>query len=73
MTAMTQNNLSYKGYTGSVLIRSKDFSLYGRILFIEEEILYNGHSFEELETNFRRAVEAHILQCLRRGLQPPFS
>jgi len=69
---MAQQNLIHKGYQGSILIRSSDYSLYGRILFIEEEIVYSGNSFAELEINFRLAVEEYIKNSSRRGEQPPF-
>lgn len=70
---MAQKTIVHKGYHGTIEVSTRDYSLYGRILFIDEELTYSGKSFEELEANFREAVELHIEKCKADGQAPPFS
>ncbi|EKD40292.1 MAG: HicB family protein [uncultured bacterium] len=70
---MAQKTIVHKGYHGTIEVNMSDFSLYGRILFIDEEFTYSGRSFAELEEDFRQAVEKHIESCRDRGQDPPFS
>jgi len=70
---LAQKTVFHKGYHGTIKVNTKDYSLLGEILFIDEEITYNGQTFAELEENFRRAVEHHIQLCKDKGQEPPFS
>ncbi|MGB3211326.1 MAG: hypothetical protein WBB19_11525 [Desulforhopalus sp.] len=70
---MAQKTVAHKGYHGTIDVDTKDYSLYGKILFIDEEFTYSGQSFAELEEDFRKAVEKHIELCKEKGLDPPFS
>ena len=70
---MAQKTIVHKGYHGTIEVNTSDYSLYGKILFLDEDICYLGKSFTELETNFRQAVEKHIGQCRDKGQDPPFS
>lgn len=70
---MAQKTIVHKGYHGTIKVDTNDYSLFGTILFIDEEVNYNGETFIELEEDFQRAVEAHIAQCTERGIEPPFS
>ncbi|GAB6191079.1 hypothetical protein [Desulfocastanea catecholica] len=70
---MAQRTLEYKGYHGSIKVNTKDYSLFGTILFIDEEISYSGQSFAELEENFHQAVDGHRQLCRDKGEEPPFS
>ncbi len=70
---MAQKTIQHQGYHGSIEVDTKDYSLFGRILFIDEDLDYTGQSFAELEENFRRAVDKHIEDCREKGIEPPFS
>lgn len=70
---MAQKTVMHKGYHGTIKVNTRDYSLFGTILFIDEEISYSGQSFAELEDNFRIAVENHIRLCRDKGQDPPFS
>jgi predicted HicB family RNase H-like nuclease len=63
----------HKGYHGTIEVNTEDYSLHGKILFIEEDIHYKGGTFAELELDFQQAVEKHIENCLGKGEEPPFS
>lgn len=69
---MAQKTLVHKGYHGTIVVNNKDYTLSGKILFLDEEISYEGTTFEELESSFQKAVEKHIHSCLEKGKQPPF-
>lgn len=70
---MAQKTLEYKGYHGTIEVDTTDYSLFGRILFINEDFSYTGQSFAELEENFHQAVAKHIAECREKGIEPPFS
>ena len=70
---MAQKTIFHKGYEGTIEVDTKDYSLYGKILFLDEEISYTGNSFAELEDNFKKCVEDHIQSCLDKGEKPPFT
>lgn len=70
---MAQKTITHKGYHGTIEVNTSDFSLYGKVLFIDEDISYTGTTFEELDSNFQKAVESHIKECRDRGQEPPFS
>jgi predicted HicB family RNase H-like nuclease len=70
---MAQKTIIHKGYHGTIKVDINDYSLFGTILFIDEEISYSGKTFSELEEDFQKAVEAHIAQCVEKGVEPPFS
>ncbi|MFH0781928.1 MAG: hypothetical protein V2B20_08245 [Pseudomonadota bacterium] len=70
---MAQKTIVHKGYHGSIEVNTHDYSLYGRILFIDEEMTYSGKSFEELDASFKSLVEMHIESCKAKGQKPPFT
>lgn len=70
---MAQKTLMHKGYHGTIEVNTKNYSLFGKILFIDEQIDYSGQSFAELDEAFRKEVENHIESCRNRGEDPPFS
>lgn len=70
---MAQKTLIHKGYHGTIEVNTSDYSLHGTILFIDGEFAYHGKTFEELEANFREAVERHRQQCKDNGQDLPFS
>ncbi len=70
---MAQKTIVHKGYHGTIKVDIKDYSLFGTILFLDEEISYSGETFTELEEDFQKAVESHIAKCVEKGEEPPFS
>lgn len=70
---MAQKTIIHQGYHGTIEVDTTDYSLFGKILFLDEDLVYTGQSFVELEENFRRAVEKHIQSCREQGIDPPFS
>lgn len=70
---MAQKTVTHKGYHGTIEVNTKDYSLFGKVLFIDEDLSYSGQSFADLEEDFRKAVETHIQLCKEKGQEPPFS
>jgi predicted HicB family RNase H-like nuclease len=64
------NCFNYKGYQGSIEASIKDNCLYGKILFINDLILYEGNTLEELKKNFEEAVEDYLETCKEAGIEP---
>lgn len=60
----------HRGYTGSCQISEEDECLFGKILFIDDLITYEGDTVPELHQAFRDAVEFYIQQCEQAGVQP---
>jgi predicted HicB family RNase H-like nuclease len=63
-------NKKHKGYTGSMEISEPDDCLYGRIMFISDQILYEGQTPSELKAAFKVAVDEYIEMCLLVGKEP---
>ena len=69
------NDLTYKGFTGSVEYNSDDHVLFGKVLFIDSLLMYHGSSVEEIEQAFKNAIDTYLLHCEKNGKEPnkPYS
>lgn len=67
---MSKNTLEYKGYTGSSEISVEDDCLFGRILFIDDLIAYEGATPRQLFTSFKDAVDRYLAYCEETGTAP---
>jgi len=64
------NQLSYKGYFGSVEFSAEDNCLHGKILAIDSLILYSGESVAEIKEAFLESVDDYLADCAKRGVPP---
>jgi predicted HicB family RNase H-like nuclease len=66
--------LEYKGYIGSIEYSREDRLLYGKVLGITGLISFEGTTGEELETDFREAVDSYFESCRNNKLpiEKPF-
>ena len=55
--------LKYKNYTGSVEYDLTDKFLFGKILFIDDLVTYEGNTVEELEKAFHDMVDDYLETC----------
>ena len=62
--------LDYKGYTGSIEYSREDNLLYGKVLGINGLISYEGKSGNELEADFREAIDEYMDDCIQDGMTP---
>lgn len=69
------NDLTYKGFTGSVEYNSEDRILFGKVLFIDSLLMYHGSSVQEIEDAFKETVDAYLAHCKKNGKEPnkPYS
>lgn len=63
-------NLEYKGYTGSIEYSKEDDLLYGKVLGIRGLISYEGQTGNELEADFKDAIDTYIADCKQEGATP---
>ena len=61
------NNLSYKGYTGTIDASVEDNCLHGRILFIDDVIAYEGTAVDDIKLSFEKAVDRYLAYCEETG------
>lgn len=61
---------NYKGYKGSVLTSIEDECLYGKILFIRDDVLYHADTVPELLEAFKEAVDQYLADCAEMGREP---
>jgi len=57
------NTIGYKGYIGSVNYNDADGIFHGKLEFINDSILFEGSSVEELRNMFHEAVDEYIETC----------
>ena len=69
------NDLTYKGYTGSVSVSFEDDCLYGNILYINDLITYEAETPAGIQRNFEEAVDRYLEYCSQNNQNPdkPFS
>lgn len=60
--------LTYKGYIGSA--EDEGDCWIGKILNITDLVFYEGLEFEELEKDFKAAVDDYIQTCFEVGKDP---
>ena len=65
------NNLEYKGYYGSIEYDKEYKCLCGKVLgMTKDSITYEGNTVEELENDFRDAIESYFDGCKEMGIKP---
>ncbi|MCP1174368.1 type II toxin-antitoxin system HicB family antitoxin [Ralstonia chuxiongensis] len=64
------NMLEYRNYYGSVAYSSEDRCLMGKLEFIDDLILFDGTTVEEIELAFHDAVDSYLEFCAERGKEP---
>lgn len=67
---MSNTLQEYLGYTGSIEHDLEDGILYGKILFINDLVNYEGNTLPELQTAFEAAVDHYLELCKETATQP---
>ncbi len=62
--------LEYKGYYGSTGVSVEDGVLFGKILFIDDLVTYEGEDVNELKSAFEQEVDDYIEYCEKTGKTP---
>ena len=61
------NTMSYKGYEGSAVADVDDLVCHGRLLFIDDLIMYEATTVPDLIQAFHEAVDEYIRFCRETG------
>lgn len=64
------NTMSYKGYTASMTFDVDDKVIVGRVLDVDDIIVFHGESVAEFEASFHAAVDGYIAACEQLGSAP---
>lgn len=67
---MTNNQLSYKGYFGSIEISLDDDVIHGKLECINDLVTYEAKSIPELKAAFEEAVDDYLITCEEIGKSP---
>ncbi|MCL2054568.1 MAG: type II toxin-antitoxin system HicB family antitoxin [Oscillospiraceae bacterium] len=65
-----KNTLNYKGYYGSVEFSDEDSLFFGRIIGINDRIIYEGDSVQSLRQDFIDSVNDYLEVCAEIGKEP---
>ncbi|HGG60000.1 MAG TPA: type II toxin-antitoxin system HicB family antitoxin [Gammaproteobacteria bacterium] len=64
------NAMSYKGYLGTVEYSPEDHCLYGKLAYIRDLVNYEATNVEDLEREFRNAVDEYLEDCKKLSKEP---
>lgn len=63
--------MKYKNYIGSVEYSEEDNCLYGKVQGMAKDcITYEGTDVESLRSDFEGAVDAYLVSCAEKGIEP---
>ena len=62
--------IEYKGYVGKVDYEPEDKLFFGEVVSSSGIIAFDGKTPEELEGNFKTAIDSHLETCKREGIEP---
>lgn len=65
-----KNTIRYKNFLGTVEYSSEDNRLFGKIIGIEDMVVFDGSSVAEIQQNFENAVEEYLEYCKRYNRAP---
>jgi len=61
------NYIEYKGYRGIIDYSDQDSVLYGKIMGIDDLVIFEGTSVEEIKLAFHEAVDDYLETCKDLG------
>lgn len=62
--------LRYKGFLGSIEVSLEGKCLYGKLQFIDDLVTYEAESIDQLQAEFKSAVEDYLDTCKKIGRDP---
>jgi len=65
-----KNFMEYRGFYGSVEFSDEDNVFFGRLIGINDRILFEGDSVTNLRNNFKEAVDDYFEICKNMGKEP---
>ncbi len=67
---MKTNYLKHRNYLGSVECDIENRIMYGKLLFIDDIVTYEGKDIDQLVSSFKSAVEDYIVTCEELNREP---
>jgi len=64
------NTLSYKGLTAKIEFSADDNVFVGRVLGIDEIVVFHGSTVEELKSEMREMIDFYLETCEKKGKKP---
>lgn len=64
------NLLKYRNYYGSIEVSAEDNCFFGKLLFINPLVNYEGETVNELTQAFEQAVDDYLADCEAMGYKP---
>ena len=62
--------MQYKGYEGVIEYDKSDRLFFGRVINIEDIIVFDGLSVDELEQAFKTVIEQYLADCQTLNKNP---
>lgn len=62
--------LEYKGYYSNVHFSAEDDCFIGEVISINDIIIFQGETVQELKNSFHEVVEDYLNYCKERGKEP---
>jgi len=62
--------LEHKGYYASVHFNAKDEVFYGKLVGIEDLVVFEGASVKELKKSFHASLDDYLQTCAELGKEP---
>jgi len=62
--------LEYKEYKGSIEFDLEDNCLFGKALFLDDAVIYQGETIAELKRCFEESIDEYLLTCEEIGKEP---
>ena len=63
-------SLQYNDYIGSIEYSKEDNMFYGKVLYINDTILFEGETIKELVKDFEEGVKHYLSVCKAEGVEP---
>jgi len=65
-----KKTMEYRGYNAKIEYSDTDNCFWGEILYINDEVSFEGQSIIELKIAFKEAVDDYIETCTQIGKEP---
>ena len=62
--------LEYEGYRALIEFSQEDDTFVGKVVGIDDQIVFDGKSVRELKRNFKAVVDNYVAHCRERGEEP---
>jgi len=67
---MKNNLMEYNGYYAKIEYSDEDGCFFGKLMDIDDLVLFEGETVEELKKDFKEAVDYYIESCNRDNKEP---